>query len=165
MSNPTFDAAIAAELATLAPVTAPATEPLGYGTDLSCVLDVADDFGEVDPQSPAAIVQALLRRYVTPRGTLPDDQEYGLDVRRYCNRGVTLVDLRSLSGQMVSEARKDDRIDDATVEVTTADEVLLSRVLVAKVVITPADPALQAFTFTFAVTSAGVLTDTIGISN
>lgn len=162
MSNPVFDAAVAAELALLTRVTDPAVEPFGYGGDLACVLDVTDDFAELDGDTPRGVAQSLLRRYTTPRGSMPDDADYGLDLRAYCNRGVTLTELRSLQAQMAAEARKDDRIDEARIE--TSVSLATSR-LDAKIVIVPVDPRLQAFTLTFGVTDAGVIKDTIGLTN
>jgi hypothetical protein len=162
MSNSTFDTAVAAELATLTRVTDPATEPLGYGSDLSCVVDVTDDFAELDPDSPEGISQSLVRRYMTPRGTLPDDADYGLDIRAWCNRGMTVLELRSLSAQMASEARKDDRIDDVRIDLGVA---LATSSIDCKIVITPADPRVQTFTLTFSATDAGVLKDTIHIAS
>ena len=158
--NPTFLIVFDAELAGLTPIEMPAVEPLGYGIDLDCSTDCTDDFAEVDPQSPRAIVQALIRRYTTRRGTI-DDKEYGLDVRAFCNRGVTLDELRSLSTMMSAEARKDDRVESARV---TVESSLVTHRLDCVVVIEPADPRLAEFTLTFAVTSAGVLVDTIGIT-
>jgi hypothetical protein len=158
MTNPTYTAAVAASLATLTRVSEPAAEPLDFGVDVHCLMDCRDDFAEVDEHSPEAIVEALVRRFVTPRGTMLDAPDYGLDIRAWCNRGATLTELRLLSSQMSAEARKDDRVDSVDVAVSSA---LSTQRLEIKLVVTPADPALATFAATFAVTSAGVLLDTL----
>lgn len=154
--NSTVEAAIVRELATLTRVVDPPTGDLLYGRDLSCVTDLEPTLEEIDQASPRAIVQAVIRRFITPRGTLLDDPDYGLDVRGYCNRGVTQRDLRALSGALRGEAQKDDRVARADVSVTATNATLSIQVF-----ITPADPALQDFSFTFSVTSAEVLRVTI----
>ena len=156
--NATLKAALDAELALLTRMVTPPTGPLGYGTDLDCITDVQDDFREVDPISPRAIVQALARRYQTPRGTLEDDRDYGFDIRSYCNRGVTSDDLRSLSLLMVAEGRKDDRVDDIAVSVFGD---ISSSELRCDVKITPAIPGIAPFSATLSVTDSEVLIQTI----
>lgn len=147
-------AASTAELTRLVPVP---TGALGYGADLSCVEDLTDDLAEVDPFSPQAIGEALLRRLTTPRGQLPDDPNYGLDIRGYCNRGVPTGELREIAGQIRSEASKDDRIEDVSVTVTVPALNSMS----VRINVTPADPSLDPFTLTFAVTSGQLLLEAI----
>lgn len=165
VSNPVIDAAIAAELVVLAAEVAAAgapnadTAPLGYGRDLDCVSDVTEAFTETEPESPLGIAQAALRRLTTPRGSLPDDRDYGFDLRAYANRGVSVAELRGLALSVVGEVTKDDRIADAEAELTAS---LVARTLATRVRITPADPTLQAFSATFRVTSAEVLLEMIG---
>jgi hypothetical protein len=158
--NSEVENALAAELATLTRVVDPPTGDLGYGTDLSCTTDLDPQLAEVDPQSPQAIVEAVIRRYTTPRGSLPDDEDgnYGLDVRAHCNRGMTQVDLRALAGALQGEAQKDDRVLKANVSITADAR---ARTLELSVRIIPADLRTRAFGFTFAVTSAEVLKVTI----
>jgi hypothetical protein len=156
-------AAIAADLATLTREVDPPSGPLGYGRDLSCVLDVTPDFAEIDPMSLEAISQALIRRLITPRGALVDDPDYGLDLRGYCNRGATTAELRGLSSAVRGECRKDDRVDDVLVTLTL-ELVAAAQRLSVQLTVTPADPTLATFTLTFAVTSAGVLTDTLTVT-
>lgn len=156
--NSTVEDNIAAQLATLSRVVDAPVGDLGYGLDLACTFDLDPLLAEVDPASPIAIVQAVVRRYITPRGTLADDADYGLDIRAHCNRGMTQRDLRALSGAMQGEAQKDDRVAKATVTLV-AD--MLARTLAVGVLIVPTDPELETFSFTFAVTSSAVLKVTI----
>jgi hypothetical protein len=151
--------AIDADLATLArEVTTPSDDTaLGYGTDLSCVSDITDELTEVDPLSQQAVGEAVIRRLTTARGTLPDDPDYGIDLRTYANRGTTLTELRELSGMCGSEILKDDRIDDASVSVTSS-----GRSLTVAVRLTLAIPGVAPFGLTFTVTSGSAVLEAIG---
>lgn len=149
--------AIAAETALLERLVQVPTEALGYGVDLSCVSDISVTLDEVDPTSTQAIREALLRRLTTPRGGLQDDPDYGFDVRGLCNRGLTQSQLVDLSTQVRNEVTKDDRVDSATVTVTTPSPNALR----LAVVITPVDPSIGIFTLTFAVTDGEVLAEAL----
>lgn len=154
--NSSFEAAFSVSLSLLTRVVDPPAGALGYGTDLSCTTDLTPTLSEVDPSSPLAIVEAVIRRFTTPRGALIDDPDYGLDVRGHLNRAATTNDLRALAGALRGEAQKDDRVAEANVQLTAS----LSAMSI-KVFITPADQNLQDFTFTFAVTDSSVLMVTI----
>lgn len=155
--NRTVQRSLDAQLATMTRVVDVPTGPLAYGRDLLCLFDLDPQLAEVNPTDPRAIVQAVIRRYVTPRGGLIDDPDYGLDIRAHANRGITQRDLRALAGAMQGEAQKDDRVSKAAVSLT-ADA--LAHTLTVKVEIVPAEQT-RAFTFTFAVDSSEVLSVTI----
>jgi hypothetical protein len=142
---------IAAEIATLEREVPVPVGALGYGTDLSCVTDVTEKLDEVDPNSVEGIQQGLIRRATTPRGSLPDDLNYGLNLRGYLNRGVTTQELRDLATQLRNEWRKDDRVIDVAVQVTSSRTAIRVQAQV-----TPADPTLEPFALVFAVTADGV---------
>lgn len=147
--NKTFSDAVEADLLTIERVVdVPDDAELGYGRDLSCVTDITDTCEEVDPQSPLGIAQRLCRRYITPRGGLPGDDDYGLDLRGICNRGVTYEELRELADQAQLEALKDDAVDHAEV---TLDYDDVAAELTVNVQITPVDVAQGNFSFVFAV--------------
>ena len=156
--NSTVQAALDQQLATLTREVDAPVAPLGYGTDLSCVTDLTEDLAEVDPNSVQGIAEALIRRLITPRGALPDDPDYGYDLRGLLNRGTTLAELRNASGQARSEVRKDDRVRDADV---AASFTLGNSTLNVTIAVTPADPALDAFSFTFALTDTSVVIEVI----
>jgi hypothetical protein len=147
-------AAFEAELVELERVTDPPEAPLAWGQDLSCVDDVREDFGETAAGSPRILAEALVRRLTTPRGALLDDPDYGIDLRSYCNRGVTLEDLRSLQARARAEATKDERIESVSLTVTT-DPAGSSIRLEPR--IAPADPNTKPFAFVVSVTDATVL--------
>jgi hypothetical protein len=140
---------IAAEIAKLTRETDAPSAPFGYGRDLSCVDDVTEALDEVDPFSYQGIAEAVIRRLTCPRGGLPDDPDYGIDLRSHLNRGTTQRELQLLVLSIAGELRKDDRIDSATATVSIAGGG--SRIDVA-IIIAPADPDLATFTLTFAVT-------------
>jgi hypothetical protein len=139
---------IAAELALLERIEPTPLAPFGYGQDLDCTTDIDQDLLEVDPSSKTALAQALLRRLSCPRGRLPDDADYGFDLRGMLNRGTDANALRDLAGQIKGEVLKDDRIDGADVTTTyTAQTETLDVTLWVVAV----DPALGEFSLTFAV--------------
>jgi len=139
-------------------IAAPDPNAVGFGSDLDCVTDCTDDFAELDPFSPLGIAQACVRRLYTPRGGLPDEPDYGLYLPGYVNRGVTQNDLRDLNGLIVGELRRDDRISDLTVALSYS---AITKTLGVSCQITPDDPSLGTFTFTFSVTDSRVLLETI----
>lgn len=154
MSNAIVDAAIAAGFATLPRVSSTPVAPFGYGRDISCDSDIHPET-DVDPFSPLAIAQAMLRRHDCPRGRLPDDPSYGLDVRGELNKGTDQHTLASLSRRSQSECLKDDRVTAARVDVSSENAGAQLRMTFN---LTPADPRTGGpFRFTLAVTSAAVL--------
>lgn len=150
--------AIAAELEGLARLVPTPTGELGYGRDLSCVEDITETLDEVDPFSVRGIGEAQIRRLTTPRGSLPDDPDYGLDVRSYANRGVPQSELRDLAGQIRSECLKDDRLDAVQVTVTMPAPSSL-RIAITN---TPVDVSLGQFSLVLAVASGTVLVEALG---
>lgn len=133
------------------------TGALGYGREVSCIEDLLPDLGEVDAVSWRGIGEATIRRLTTARGMLPEDPNYGLDVRMFLNRAVPRSDLRDVAGQIRLEVTKDDRIESASVGATTPDW----RSLHLEVRIVPAS-ALGPFSLVFAVTDSAVLLEAIG---
>jgi hypothetical protein len=144
--NPAFAASIERQIAELTAVGTVPEEALGYGRDLSCVTDITQDAREVDPQSPLAVAEAVCRRFISPRGCLIEDPDYGLDLRAFCNHGITYIELRSLADQAQLEACKDDRVDSAEV---TLDYDDVTKDLRLHVQLTCVDPALGIFSLVF----------------
>lgn len=156
--NDTVRSVIDAELAKITVrVQDPPTPPLGYGIDLSCVEDCDDAMSEVDPFSPVAVGQALIRRLITSRGSVLDDLDYGLDLRGYLNRGVTTSDLSSLATRIEGECLKDDRVLDVTATVT----ITALRSLRVALEVSLEAPSGKSFNLVFAVTDAQVLINTL----
>lgn len=149
---------IATEIALIPVIPRPTLTALGYGTDLSCVTDITPDLAEVDMMSTRAIGEAIIRRLMTPRGTLLDDGAYGTDLRARCNAAMSQQELTRLEIQVRGEAMKDDRVVEAAVTVA----LQAARTLRVSLAITPALNT-QPFTLTFFVTADGVqLQESIG---
>lgn len=140
------------------------SSPFYYGRDLSCVYDCDEQLTEVDPQSSDAIVEALIRRLITSRGSLVDDENYGLDIRSYLSKGMTPRQLQQVQDDVRVECLKDERVEDISVTVTTAN-TSAGLTMTLSLSVTPADPEIKAFNFVFAVTDKGVLTKAIGVSS
>jgi hypothetical protein len=145
---------IAAELALFTRLVDVPVAPLGYGTDISCTSDLSARMDEVDPFSVVGLSEAIVRRLDCPRGALPDDADYGMDLRGMLNRGTTADEIRSLAGRIRSEIQKDDRIESAAVTVTPSSTGSSLRV---SLVITPVDARLGGFRLVVAVTDAALL--------
>lgn len=150
--------AIADELAKLVQIVDFPVDPFGYGSDISCDSDVDPDVVEVDPFTTLALAQAIVRRLDTPRGSLPDDKNYGIDVRSYVNRGVTAAEIQQLAGQISNELRKDDRIDTLTVTVRPSSTGTTLRIELA---VRPVDSRIGGFTLTLSASSAAILIEEI----
>jgi hypothetical protein len=148
-------AAVAASIALVARERDAPVAPFGYGRDMSCTSDLAEDMGDVDPISVTALGEALMRRIDCPRGGMPDDPNYGIDIRGALNRGVTREEALSWRGRVRTEWLKDDRVLDAAVEIAWLSSDGREMSLVG--IVTPADPALGKFSLTLALTSADVL--------
>lgn len=129
------------------------TGDLGFGADLSCTDDITHDAAELPGDSPLAVAQANYRRLTTPHGSVPDDPDYGLDVRGFLNRGLTQKSLQEIPGQVRGELRKDDRNDPSNLVVTmTILPDFKSFDLDIR-----AQAATGPYTLTLAVTDGGVL--------
>jgi len=156
--NETVKDVITSELAKLTRLVPVPVEPFGYGLDTSGVDDWTDTLDEVDPFSAVGISQALLRRLQTPRGTLRDDLNYGLDLRSFLNRATTTREVFAMSGEVRGEVLKDDRVGDAVVSVTFESAKLMR----VRIDAFPEDPNTGGpFTLTLAVTSGAVLLEAI----
>lgn len=154
-----FTDAIAAGLAELTRLVDAPIAPLYYGSDLSCVSDLTFTVSELDPASPLGIAESLIRRLTCPRGGLPDEKDYGYDLFALLNRGANEAQLNEYSGQIRGECRKDDRVDDV-LPTLTMDTI--ARTLYVDLQVKPIDPAQRDFEFTFSVTSAGAVLESIG---
>ena len=72
----------------------------------------------------AALVQAILRRFQTRRGTLVDDPDYGLDLTDWVGKRTDTAQLLAWQQALQAEARKDQRVRSARARLTTPSGVL-----------------------------------------
>lgn len=145
---------IAAELALLEQETDFPVAPFGYGSDLACASDLEAGMREVDGLSIEALSQAILRRLDCQRGALPDDPDYGIDLRSYLNEGTTTAELRSLAGRIRNEVSKDDRVDRVTVTVAPTSTGSSLRV---QLDVQPIDARIGGFSLTLTASSSALL--------
>ena len=127
-----------------------------YGSDISGVVDV--DFGLSVVEGERALVQAIARRYLQPRGGLRYARGHGLDLRNYL---ADTIPTAAAQGTIAAEARKDERVRSSSAVVTDVEvEGALERQV--KVSITPRDSSAP-FELTFLVTPASVSLLTGGV--
>ena len=86
----------------------PDLTPPGYGHDLSCTTDI-DPMG-IEVDGLTTLAQALFRRVITPRGTLLDDPNYGIDLTGYVNDDLSPSDVARIGASVDAEFLKDERV-------------------------------------------------------
>ena len=96
-----------------------------YGTDLASTFG-AGGVVDCDPYfrritGNEAIAHAVIRRLVTPRGSLSWDPHCGFDVRAYLNAPINRQILGFLQGAIKAEALADERVATADVSVSFND--------------------------------------------
>lgn len=84
-----------------------------YGSDVSCVTDLAADGRVVTGFT--LVGEAIARRLITPRGRLIGDPNYGFDLTQYVNADMSPRDIAGLRAGVVAECMKDERVNRATV--------------------------------------------------
>lgn len=149
---------IANELETLVQIVDFPTAPFGYGSDISGADDLDRTMAETEGFATLTLAQSLVRRLDTPRGTLPDDKNWGISVPAYLNNGSTDEGIRQIAGQIRAELLLDDRVDSLTVRVAPSSN---ARTLRIEVQVTPLAAAAGPFTLTLNASDAGLLLEEI----
>jgi hypothetical protein len=126
-----------------------------YGTEVWCTNGLQT--GRL-AKGKTALVQALFRRLITPRGTLrggDEEANYGIDLAGYVGQVGDEVAALALPSVVRGELLKDERVTDvvATITASTASNLGVSYTLA--VAVTPHDE-LESFTFNVAVSAASV---------
>ena len=62
--------------------------------------------------------EAIARRFLTPKGSLPFHPDYGIDIRDYLNDAMTRTRLFAIKAEMEIEARGDERVNEANIDVS-----------------------------------------------
>ena len=117
------------------------------GLDLAGVDDISPNLATVSGRR--ALIQAIARRLITPRGGLFYDPDYGFDLRQFLS-GITASPGAIASGA-AAEAEKDERVDQASAVVAFSGNALMVKLAIAD----GADGA-GPFTFTIAVSKVSV---------
>jgi hypothetical protein len=97
------------------PPTDPRSDVL-FGTDIDVTTDLPTSF--VLAAGLQNLANAIVRRLGTPAGALAafgDDENYGYDLRSKLNRGMSLVAIRAVNGEIEAEVLRDERIFKAEV--------------------------------------------------
>ena len=112
-----------------------------FGKDLSCVTDLDPTLRVVSGRT--ALMQAIARHLITPRGRLEGDPNYGFDLAGYLNDDVTQDDIAWMEAQIEAECLKDERVESATVTVAVRSLRALTIELDIQVLITDASGPFQ----------------------
>lgn len=88
---------------------------IDYGTDLACLDDLEEECRVIsDPRT--VLAHAIVRRWSTPRGTLPDDENYGTDLSENINEDFDALTMARVSSDARAEALKEtERVVDCTI--------------------------------------------------
>lgn len=84
-----------------------------YGTDIRIGTVVSTQSGIKN------LIEAILWRLQTPRGSLFYDTSYGEDVREYLQSELTPATLQEMQGLIKAQCQADDRVANADVKVST----------------------------------------------
>jgi hypothetical protein len=87
-----------------------------------CGLDVSS-FPDLDPSFTLiggfrVVAEAIARRFITPKGTLSRDPNYGFDVRSLLNEKFTPSNLYLWRRFMIAQAELDERVLSADITLT-----------------------------------------------
>ena len=91
--------------------------PLLFGDDIDCGPDGLSPTFELVSERDA-LVQAILHRFQTQRGSLIDDKDYGLEVQAWVGKRVDTTQLWAWQQALEGEARKDQRVLSARARLT-----------------------------------------------
>lgn len=117
--SPIVADSIAASLAELTPETSVVAQD-EFGVDVWCNgSDVRPDFGYVTGVD--VLRQRIVRRLSTPRGTLREDPDFGIDLVDYANYGMTVESVLALRGAIIGELSKDETILSVQVDMQVSD--------------------------------------------
>lgn len=147
---------IAALVALQVPLSSVPLAPLGYGIDLLCVSDIDPSANDTTPDSLDSLAQDCFHRVTTTRGAVPDDPNFGIDLRALLSTGVTPSGQLSISTLVHGELTKDDRIADSDCTLTISGTAT-APVYSVSIAITPNDSTLTTFVLVVTVTDGAAL--------
>lgn len=129
------------------------SDPLGYGTDLSCATDLTPDLAEVDPDSVQGMGESIIRFLTAERDSIPDAPGRGFNVFRMILTGMTPEKMSEDETAISAEVQQDDRFASATATVT----LVAQRKISIRISVVPVDPALAPFDLVVAVSDGELL--------
>ena len=98
-----------------------------YGMDLDCGPDLTRTMKVTSGRR--LVAQNILRRFNTPRGSLPDDPNFGTDMSLFVNDDLGPGDVGRIGSSMQAEALKDARVKSARTTVTLTGDGNFTAVL------------------------------------
>lgn len=99
-----------------------------FGTDIGAVPDLDPMMSEFTGR--AVLVEALYRRYITPRGSLFYDPNYGYALFELLGDSLSASDLVLIQAEIAQEALKDERVAAARARCVYKSETRKLRVAV-----------------------------------
>src|SRR5438445_2659967 len=87
-----------------------------FGSDVSCFPDLDESFTLIT--GFRVVAEALARRFITPKGTLRRDPNFGFDVRALLNEKFTKANLYLWRRIMIAQAELDERVITADITLT-----------------------------------------------
>lgn len=90
-----------------------------FGDDIACDPETGIPATFELVSGRTTLVQAILRRFQTRRGTLVDDPDYGLDLTDWVGKRTDTAQLLAWQQALQAEARKDQRVRSARARLTT----------------------------------------------
>lgn len=95
-----------------------------YGSDLSTFTSATPDLSFKPISGKRAILEAVARRWITPRGTLITDRNAGTDLHMWLNGSFSATNISILQQALADEAQKDERVRSCIVTCTLIDRTL-----------------------------------------
>ena len=122
-----------------------------FGIDVSTYPDLDLSFAPITGQR--VLVEAVMRRLETDRGTLVFSPDYGIGIRSWLNESLTQRRLDELSALVIGECLADERIGTADVTTSWSQPTESLKLTIA---ISPADGVTPPFQLVLAVTSVTI---------
>lgn len=91
-----------------------------FGTDTATTFGL--QYRRTLVNGPLNLANALLRRSITPRGSLRYAPNYGIDVRELLEEDASAAQIDATRRDLEAEYEKDDRVLDASVEITRSSD-------------------------------------------
>ncbi len=123
---------------------------MAYGTEVWCTNGLQT--GRL-ARGKTALVQALFRRLITPRGTLrggDEEANYGIDLAGYVGNVGYETSIMALPSVVRGELMKDERVLDVVADIATSTNSNLGISITLAITVTPQDES-EPFTFNVAV--------------
>lgn len=103
-----------------------------FGIDVMCLPDLDGTFTLVS--DGRVLCEAVARRLMTPRGSLPFHPDYGFDVRSYLNESMSADDVYRFKSSVERECEADERV--ASADASVSFEANSSRLRLSVIVTT-----------------------------